>query len=183
MFTSDKAVNCKSGLSDLWVLLYAIGHLSCPHQQIFLNPCFFKRQHNYLWAEKIIKTVGCRKYNVTKPEKLRYLLEQFIKSVPKLWNSTIFIPLVLQKAALLWYPCTTSVAHANFAVYLPTLLCLLPIHDNFFQNFLYSSSAFTPPNQNSSLSEAIFFSKKQPSLTQALSSLAAFPLLQCKYPG
>lgn len=109
-------------------------------------------------------------------KKTRCLLEQVINTVPKLWKSTILIPLVLQKAALLWHLCTKSIADANFAVYLLTLLRLLPVYDNSFQNFL-SSSVFTPPNQNSILSGVIFFLQEtaKPDTPPQGSSLTAFP--------
>ena len=85
------------------------------------------------------KTVACRKYNVTKPEKTRCLFQQFMSSIPKNIKMHHFHTCsAIKSSTTPVFLCQEGCTVKILRVYSVKLLPLLPLHGNSFPNFLSS---------------------------------------------
>lgn len=125
---------------------------------------------------------------MTEPEKTRCLFQQFMSLIPKIIKTHHFHTFSSIKSSttpvfLCQYCCIVKILCA----YSVTLLPLLPLHGNFFPNFLSSPLVAIIPHLLTKTPDSLkwfSFSKKHPSPTHTPGfQFDCLSLLQCNNPG
>lgn len=127
--------------------------------------------------------------NITwQSQEKKCLFQQFMSSIIKVIKMHHFDTFMSLKSSIIpLFLCQESCTVKILCAYSVTLLLLLPLHGNFFANFLSSPLVAILPHFLTktpvSLKLFSFPKKHQASHTPWASSLTALPLLQCNNPG